>query len=68
MTTGSTLLAGKPHGQRSLAGCSPRGRRESDVTERLTLSRPSLEELSLYLPQTWNPGPTQLLGLPLRAP
>ena len=29
------LLPGKPHGQRSLVGCSPWGREESDRTERL---------------------------------
>ena len=29
------LLPGKPHGQRSLVGCSPWGRQESDTTERL---------------------------------
>ena len=29
------LLPGKSHGQRSLVGCSPRGRQESDTTERL---------------------------------
>ena len=29
------LLPGKSHGWRSLAGCSPWGRKESDVTERL---------------------------------
>ena len=29
------LLPGKPHGRRSLAGCSPWGREESDTTERL---------------------------------
>ena len=28
-------LPGKPHGQRSLASCSPRGHKESDMTERL---------------------------------
>ena len=27
------LLPGKPHGQRSLVGCSPWGRKESDTTE-----------------------------------
>ena len=32
------FLPGKPHGQRSLAGCSTWGHRESDSTERLTLS------------------------------
>ena len=29
------LLPGKPHGQRSLVGCSPWGRYKSDMTERL---------------------------------
>ena len=29
------LLPGKSHGRRSLVGCSPRGRKESDMTERL---------------------------------
>ena len=31
------LLPGESHGQRSLAGYSPWGRKESDRTERLTL-------------------------------
>ena len=30
------LLPGKSHGRRSLVGCSPWGREESDTTERLT--------------------------------
>ena len=30
------ILPGEFHGQRDLAGYSPRGRRESDTTERLT--------------------------------
>ena len=29
------LLPGKSHGQRSLVGCSPWGRQESDMTERI---------------------------------
>ena len=29
------LLPGKSHGQRSVVGCSPWGRKESDMTERL---------------------------------
>ena len=29
------LLPGKSHGQRSLVGCSPWGREELDITERL---------------------------------
>ena len=32
---GNPLLPGKSHGQRSLAGYSPWGRKESDMTERL---------------------------------
>ena len=32
------LLPGKSHGQRSLVGCSPWGREESDTTERLHFS------------------------------
>ena len=31
----SIFLPGKSHGQRSLVGCSPWGRKESDTTERL---------------------------------
>ena len=31
------LLPGESHGQRSLAGCSPWGRKESDTTEQLTM-------------------------------
>ena len=38
MATNSSILAGESHGQRSLAGYSPRGRKELDTTERLTLS------------------------------
>ena len=30
------LLPGESHGRRSLGGCSPRGHKESDTTERLT--------------------------------
>ena len=41
------FLPGEFHGQRSLVGYSPRGRKESDTTERLTLSpfRQSILEL-----------------------
>ena len=35
MATHSVLLPAKPHGRRSLVGCSPCGRWESDKTERL---------------------------------
>ena len=33
MATHSSVLPGESHGQRGLAGYSPWGRRESDVTE-----------------------------------
>ena len=33
MVTHSSVLAGKSHGQRSLAGHSPLGHKESDMTE-----------------------------------
>ena len=35
MATCSSVLAWKIHGRRSLVGCSPWGREESDTTERL---------------------------------
>ena len=35
MATHSILLPGKSHGRRSLVGCSPWGREESDTTEQL---------------------------------
>ena len=35
----AVFLSGEFHGQRSLVGYSPWGRKESDMTERLTLSR-----------------------------
>ena len=37
MATHSSILAGESHGQRSWAGYSPWGRKESDMTECLTL-------------------------------
>ena len=36
MATHSSILLEKPHGQWSLVGCSPWGRKESSPTERLT--------------------------------
>ena len=51
------LLLGKSHGQRSLVGCSPWGREESDMTERL---------LSLFTfmhwRRKWQPTPVFLPG------
>ena len=37
MATHSTILSGEFHGQRSLTGYSPWGRKESDTTKRLSL-------------------------------
>ena len=42
MATHSSILAWKSHGQRSLVGCSPWGRKESGTTERLTLTNTSM--------------------------
>ena len=36
MATHSSILVGESHGQRSLAGYSPWGHKESDMTEQLT--------------------------------
>ena len=36
VATHSSILAGESYGQRSLAGYSPWGRKESDMTEQLT--------------------------------
>ena len=38
MATHPVFLPGVLHGQRSLAGYSPGGRKESDMSEQLTLS------------------------------
>ena len=38
-----TLVPGKSHGQRSLAGYNPWGRKEADTTERLS------KHMSLYI-------------------
>ena len=37
MATHSSILAGKSHGQRSLAGFSPGGRKVSDTTKQLSM-------------------------------
>ena len=39
MDTHSSVLAWRLHGQRRMVSCSPWGRKESDVTERLTMER-----------------------------
>ena len=40
------FLPGKSHGQRSLVGYSPQGRKESDMTERLHFTYGSVERKS----------------------
>ena len=67
------LLPGKSHGWRSLVGCSPWGREESDTTERLhfTFHFHELEKemathssvLAWRIPATGEPG-----GLPMGSP
>ena len=39
MATHSSILAGESHGQRSLAGYSPWGYKESDMTEQLNIAQ-----------------------------
>ena len=61
------LLPGKSHGWRSLVGCSPWGREESDTTERLPFHFYALEKemathpslIAWRIPRTGEPG-----GLP----
>ena len=49
MATPLGFLNGEAHGQRSLAGCSPRGRRESDTTQHSSTWVPLLSELSVFV-------------------
>ena len=43
------FLPGEPHGQRSLAGYSPQGRKESDTTEVTECTQPSIYESSMCI-------------------
>ena len=59
------FLPGESHGRRSLVGYSPRGRKESDMTERLYLC--PLKYLNLGAPGglEWNLSHiTKIYGLP----
>ena len=61
------LLPGKFHGQRNLVGCSPWGRWESDMTERLHFHLPALEKEMATHSSTlalWIPGTGEPCGLP----
>ena len=51
------LLPGKSHGQRSLVGCSPWGREESDTTERLPF-----HFTFMHWRRKWQPTPVFLPG------
>ena len=59
------LLPGKSHGQRSLVGCSPRGRWGSDMTERLqcqcTIALHALLSMEFSMQEYWS-------GLPFPTP
>ena len=64
------LLPGKSHGRRSLVGCSPWGREESDTTERLHFHFHALEKemathssvLAWRIPGTGEPGGLPSMG------
>src|SRR5574340_304499 len=67
------FLPGESHGQRSLAGCSLEGHKESDTTERLSLQRHRNTEekelaahsgvLAWRIPGTGEPGGLPSVGL-----
>ena len=65
------LLPGKSHGRRSLVGCSPWGRKESDTTERLHFHFHALEKemathssvLAWRIPGTGEPDGLPSIGL-----
>ena len=52
------FLPGKSHGQRSLVGCSPWGRRESDMTEQFHFTHFILD----HWRRRWQPTPVFLPG------
>ena len=64
------LLPGKPHGRRSLVGCSPWDRSQSDTTERLHFHFHGLEKeiathssvLAWRIPGTGEPGGLPSMG------
>ena len=66
------LLPGKSHGQRSLVGCGPWGREESDTTERLPFrfslscigegNGDPLQCSCLENPRDWEPGGLPSMG------
>ena len=59
------LLPGKSHGRRSLVGCSPWGREESDMTERLHFSLSCIGEGSHRVGHDWSDLAVATAVLPL---
>ena len=57
MASTPILLPGKSHGWRSLVGCSPWGREESDMTERLHFTF-----TFMHWRRKWQPTPVFLPG------
>ena len=49
MTTHSSILARKSHGQKSMAGYSPWGRKELDMAERLHFTSIKITEDCMFL-------------------
>ena len=49
MTTHSSILAWRTHGQRSLADYSPRGCKESDTTEKLSTQASTNKYIYIYI-------------------
>ena len=56
------LLPGKSHGWRSLVGCSPGGREESDTTERLHFHFSLSFFTFMHWRRKWKPTPVFLPG------
>ena len=65
MAPHSSTLAGRSHGWRSLVGCSPWGREESDTTERLHFDVLEKEMATHSSVLAWRiPGAAEPGGLP----
>ena len=65
MAPHSSTLPGKSHGQRGLVGCSPWGREESNMTERLHFHALEKEMATHFSVLAWKiPGMGEPGGLP----
>ena len=62
MATNSSTLPGESHGQRSLAGYSPRGHKESDMTERCSTAHMYMLSTG-YAPHTYGHLQTESKGM-----